>query len=129
MLGLQLGGDADCQWTDRLSATGTAKAGLFVNWVGHDTVLRNTGPDILVEGSESDTGLSGVIDANLQATLTHGRWQFVGGYRVLVLSGMATAASQFDFAINEDPAAVLGNVDHQGSVILHGPFAGVTCEF
>lgn len=129
-LGLQLGGDADFPCSSWLTVTGTATAGLFVNWVDHQTLLRNTAPDILAQGSASDTGLSGVIDVNLKATISRGAGcRLFAGYRLLLLSGMATAASQFDFAINEDPAAVLRNVDHQGSVLLHGPFAGFTREF
>jgi len=129
MLGLQFGCDAACKLTSCVEVAGTAKAGMFVNWLGHDTLLQNTGPDILAAGSESGTGLSGVIDTNLRATVSHGRCQLACGYRVLLLSGMATAESQFDFAINEDPAAVLGTVNHQGSVLLHGPFAGFTVVF
>ncbi len=48
---------------------------------------------------------------------------------LLLMSGMARAADQFDFSINEDPDAVTGNVNHQGNVVLHGPWCGVTWVF
>lgn len=129
LVGLQFGSRADCQVTNWLGLSGTAKGGMFLNWMQHDTLLLNTGPDILAEGSKSTLGLSGVIDADLKAVIRHNHCQLVVGYRVLLLSGMATAADQFDFAINEDPAAIFGSLNHQGAVLLHGPFAGLTAEF
>jgi hypothetical protein len=129
MLGLQIGGDANYQLTDCLAIAGNAKTGMFINFIEQDTVLRNTAPDILIDGGNSATGLSGVIDVNLNGTYTHGCLELIAGYRVLLLSGMATAEAQFDFSINEDPDAVVRNVDHQGSVVLHGPFVGLTATY
>lgn len=101
---------------------------MFVNWVYHDTVLINNpaggGADVNFHGSKSDTGLSGVIDASLMCRVRQGNWELIVGYRVLLLSGLAKAAEQFDFAINEDPEAVTRNVNHQGTSVLHGPFVG-----
>ncbi|MGE3406148.1 MAG: BBP7 family outer membrane beta-barrel protein [Pirellulales bacterium] len=124
-LGVQIGTEAHYLVLDWLELGGTFKSGMFVNWVEQDTTLINNNATF-AQGGQSDTALMGVVDFNLMATVIHGNWRFSAGYRALLMSGMARASDQLDFSINEDPAAVTGNVNHQGTVVLHGPWAGVT---
>ncbi len=129
LLGLQVGGDATYSLTSWLEVTGKAKAGMFVNWVDQETLLQNTGPNLSAQGGKSDTGLASVIDVEMMFAARRGPWTLFAGYRALVHGGMAKAGDQFDFSINEDPAAVIGNVDHQGTLVLHGPFGGLMGEY
>ena len=107
-----------------LHATATGKA--IVAWIPDTELVRVISANGLTSYTpRTITTLSGLVDGSLKLTYIHGNLEIFGGYRALLLSGMALASDQFDFSINEDPGAVLNNVNHQGSTILHGPFMGL----
>ena len=128
LLGLQIGGDLLMPLTDRVEIVGTLKTAAFANIANHDTLLVNDNAPF-ASGGAATTGLSALVDANLLIRYAVHKLQFQAGYRVLMVSGLAVAPDQLDFSINEDPAAVIGDIDHQGTIVFHGPWAGVVGRF
>ena len=66
------------------------------------------------------------IDLGLQWQFAT-RWSAHIGYRVVVATGMALADHQIPPYVVDTPE--LANIDHNGQLILHGGFAGLTYSF
>ena len=54
-------------------------------------------------------------------------WSARAGYRVVAITGVALADSQFPQYINDIPD--IQNVQHTDSLVLHGAFFGITYNF
>jgi hypothetical protein len=57
----------------------------------------------------------------------HERWSAFLGYRLLVATGIGLADHQLTPYVVDIPE--LADIDTNGTLILHGAFAGLTCRF
>ncbi len=133
LVGFQLGGYMSYQFCCRWSVYGGAKAGLYNNHsnlykrlygVNGDAMI-GAGPYAGADASASTTADTlaclGQIDLGL-------RWQATchfalrAGYRVVGISGVALSDDQFLYNYNDYGA--YQDIDTNGSVVLHGAYAG-----
>jgi hypothetical protein len=133
LYGFQLGGRGEVFVIPQLSFDFGAKFGLFGNYIDHhsriggaagDAVVNN-GPFINqpfnVTSSASTISFLGELNAGASFWLTK-HWRLTGGYRALAITGVALAADQIPMdlrGINDVQA-----IDADGSLILHGAYAG-----
>ncbi|MGA2031667.1 MAG: hypothetical protein ABSG68_05385 [Thermoguttaceae bacterium] len=137
LIGLQFGFNGEYCLNERLKVFVTPKFGLYDN-VMNQSFNAYTGNC----SNEAHSGLYGnnyPINSNKNgfAFLTQVdvglNWQVcqhieaLAGYRVVAMTGMALADNQFPQITGDVPA--LGDIQHNGSLILHGAFAGLTFRF
>jgi hypothetical protein len=134
LLGFQMGGQGSWYINNCLSLYGSGRAGVFNNHVTSSQALYGLNGDAVIATgtyagqayryTASNDSLAAIGQIDLGLRYQHGcHWSFNGGYRVVGISGVATAPGQFadNFA---DPRYVR-NVCASDSVILHGAYAGV----
>ena len=123
----QAGGDLSYWFGDSFALTGMAKMGWGVNRTRERSAINGAftaGPTpFSVSATSEHVGSSGLLEYGLFANwrLTHGAMVRVG-YQAIFLTNMALAPRQLNFLTS--PAAQL-NVDHNGTLFLHGPSAGL----
>ncbi len=131
LYGYQFGGLLNYCWTDHLSLNIGGKFGLYANDVQAD---RRVGTETAVAyrfGNNADIAQTSYSDVVL-ATLgevnvglgyrVSNAWTINGGYRVMGVSGIATAFDQMaqDFGTSLYP----GGVHASDSLVLHGAYVG-----
>ena len=89
-----------------------------VLWPGYPQYPVESTTDVVAFLTEFDVGLDWQFHPNWSATL---------GYRATVATGMALADHQIPFFPGDTPE--LADIDYNGYLLLHGAFAGVTCQF
>jgi len=134
LIGCQLGFQADYAWRQRLHWIAATKFGLYANHINHySRIIGNRGPAYVggigpnagmlfdVPSSKTDVAFLGELDLGLGWHITP-RLQASVGYRVVAVTGVALATNQipYNFAGIQDVA----DVDSNGSLILHGGYAG-----
>lgn len=141
LIGAQIGGRVAYQATDRVGLFADAKVGLFGNHIRHYSaiggangfaVVNNPGGPfdgevISVRSSKDDVAMLGelVLGGNYQLTRT---CSLTGGYRAVALTGVALSTNQIPLD-NIWTVDSVRDIDSNGSVILHGAFAGVTFNY
>ena len=137
------GAQIGCQWIRRIGCHGgffiAPKFGVFNNHINHRFDLRRGDgtaamPSLFsgVSGSYPVSSSTDVVSflSELNLGLT---WQptchcsFFGGYRVLVMSGIATADSQIPQYIVDIPE--IAAIDHEDALVLQGVFFGGAYTF
>ncbi len=132
LYGYQFGGRLiyclNCRWN--LSIGG--KVGLYGNHIdyrnriGTETVdaYRTGVATDLVNFNDSDTSLSTLseLDLGLGYRISNA-WTVRGGYRMMGLTGIATAANQF--ASDSTSIASMSSINSCDSILLHGGYAGL----
>jgi hypothetical protein len=138
LFGFHLGGSGRYCLTKRLSLDLAAKAGLFGNWIDHDSVIGgaagvavidngpNAGRAFEVHNSKSDVAFLGELNAGLKWCILHSLTATVG-YRVVGVSGVALPTDQIyhDLRGINDVELIASN----GSLILHGGYAGLEFNY
>jgi len=137
LFGFQLGGGLSYCLTNRFTAFTIAKAGVYDN---HVTALQkvygpagtatiNTGPNA---GQAFDVRTAGFETLGVAGQMDFGaRWMICNsltanfGYRVLGISGVATAATNVQQTNFHDVDGI-AHVNRCGTFLLHGVFAGLT---
>lgn len=134
LFGFQVGGGVSYNLTDCLSAYATGKFGVFNNHVtglqqvygtlGNATI--NNGPfdgdEFVVNSSDNVLAAAGQFDlGGLWRVGNH--WSINFGYRVMALSGVATADTNLKTANFHDVEGIASQ-DAFGSVLLHGAYVG-----
>lgn len=138
LVGFQLGGIGQYFVTPRLSLDFGQKAGFFGNrceqesWIGGaaGTAVINNGPNcgraFDISSTKNAFSILGELDLGLSYRFTQ-CWTASAGYRAVGATGIALPTNQMypDVrGIND-----LEDVDSNGSVIVHGGYAGLTYGF
>jgi hypothetical protein len=133
LYGFQLGGRGQVYLTRRFSFDLVSKFGIFGNHVNHNQSIGGTAGLATVNNgpfngqpyniaSQTDTvSLLGEVRAGASYWLTN-QWRVLGGYRAVGVSNLALTTNQIpsDLRGLNDAAAI----DTNGSLILHGAYAG-----
>jgi len=138
LVGFQFGFDADyCFWRN-LRLFVAPRIGIYNNHVRNDfRVYRDDG----VSASPTAPGIAGSYPVHttrdvfsLLAQIDLGlEWQYDPswnvqiGYRVVAATGIGLADHQIPFYIVDLPE--IRDIDHNGNLLLHGAFAGLTYQF
>jgi hypothetical protein len=133
LYGFQLGGRGEIFVSQRMSLDLGTKFGVFGNHINHhsriggsagDAVINNgpfNGQPFNVTSTADSISFLGELKAGASYWLTN-NWRITGGYRAVGITGLALAADQIPLdlrGINDVDA-----VDTDGSLILHGAYAG-----
>jgi len=134
MIGFQLGGELNYRFAKCWSVFVNGKAGVYGNHAtnqqsvygsnGYATMNNGAwaGEDFWIESSTTDLAMLAQLDLGVKWQVNC-NWSLTAGYRVVGVSGVALYADQLptDFS-NYD---VISDIDTNGSLLLHGGFAGV----
>jgi hypothetical protein len=138
LIGFQVGGRVDYCMTRCLSSFVTTKFGLYGNHISHRSVIYGTngyaivndaaspfnGRDFNINSTVNTVSFLGEIDLGLDYQISR-CWSASVGYRAVAATGVAHATRQ---VIRDDTGTDLdwvGDVNKNGSLILHGAFAGL----
>ncbi len=138
LIGFQLNAQGQYYVTKRLSLLAGTKVGVFANYIDHhsriggalgDAVINNgpnAGQAFNVTSDKNDIALLGEIDLGLNYQMTR-CWSATLGYRAVAVSGVALPTNQIypDLRGIQDVAII----DSNGSLILHGGYAGVEFNY
>ncbi len=128
LYGFQIGNRVDWQVTDRFSIFGTPKMGIYGNHAqSESTYYRGDGiQNFDITGSKNLVSFLGQFDLGMKYDIND-HWSATAGYRVVVATGIALSDSQIPafLAAAGDFAEVKTNND----LVLHGVFAGISCNW
>jgi hypothetical protein len=133
LLGFQMGGQAAWYATNNLSFFGGGRFGVYNNHIEARQSIYGTGGDAYIANgthageayrfNTSTNVLAGLGQIDFGMRYQWGcHWSFVGGYRIVGITGVATAPSQIPG--NFADSFYIQRVCAGDSVILHGAFAG-----
>ncbi len=141
LVGAQIGGRVTYQPTSWFNLFADAKIGLYGNHIRHRSSIGGTngfavvdnpggafdGEVIDVRSSKNDVAFLSevVLGGNYQLTRTI---SLTGGYRAVALTGVALSTNQIPLD-NIWTVDSVREIDSNGSLILHGAFAGVTFNY
>lgn len=135
MVGIQFGARSEHCLSQKLALNIGTKVGVYNNSIYHRQFIHdgslnyatvNTGPyatqDYSVSANKDDVAFLGELDFGLSYQVGC-RTRLSIGYRAVAVSGVALATDQipYNFADLQDA----GRIDSNGSLILHGGYAGV----
>jgi hypothetical protein len=138
LLGFQFGFDVDYRVANNLRLFAGPRFGIYNNHIDHTFRLY------LGDGTVATTGGSGVpgtypvhsttdnisfltqIDLGLDWQFAR-QWSARVGYRVVAATGIGLADNQLPQYMVDIPE--IANIDHNGQLILHGAFMGITYNF
>jgi hypothetical protein len=128
LVGFQIGGQGEYFLGPRFGLFGGTKLGVYGNHVDHRSQLyRGDGLSSFdIVSDKNDVALLGELSFGGRYYLSQ-RWSIFGGYRAIGVSGVALADTQVPFFLID--RAEFEDVDTNGSLILHGAFAGVACNY
>jgi len=139
MIGVQVGYLLEYRMGCRASAFIAPKIGLYNNHIknrfdlyrGDGTVatpLASSGVtgSFPVSASKDIASFLSEIDLGLRYQLTR-HWSLFGGYRVVVINGVGLSDDQIPQYIVDLPE--ISSIDSNGSLVLHGAFAGIGLNF
>jgi hypothetical protein len=138
LMGFQLGGQCKCLFAPRFRFETAAALGVYGNhmrqssWIGGaaGTAVINNGPNaglaFCVDSSKDDVAVLGEARVGLSCQFTR-CWSGALGYRAVAVTGVALPTNQIypDLRGIQDVAIV----DSNGSLILHGCYAGVEFNY
>jgi hypothetical protein len=138
LIGAQVGFDAAYNLKYGLRLFITPKVGIYDNILDSTFQARasvNGGPYVDATSSEGDfpahgskVGFSILTQVDLGAEWQFSKnWSARAGYRFVAITGMGLAEDQFPQYINDIPE--IEHVANSSSLILHGAFFGVTCNY
>ena len=134
LFGAQVGGQLRYALTQRLHFNSATKFGLYGNHISHQSFIGgangaaivNNGPNagraFDVRSSKNDVSFAGEINLGGVYRL-HPQWNLSAGYRAMAVTGLALPTEQIypDLRGIDD----LYDIDSNGSLILHGAYAGL----
>ncbi len=136
LLGVQFGGLAQRGFKDRWNASAAIKVGLFGNHITNNSTLGGSAGSAFVDDAtnpfdgnayrlhtdKDDVAILGEIDLGLTYQIRE-RWRAFFGYRAVAISGVGLSTNQFptDFSNLTEAGVIQSN----GSLILHGGYAGI----
>ena len=128
LYGFQLGARIDYQPSLKCSMFLAPKIGLYGNHIETDASLtRGDGyTEWSVSEDKNDFSFLCQIDAGLNYHFSD-RWSAFGGYRAVAITGVALSDDQVPQYLVDLPG--FQEVNSDGSVILHGAFAGLEYRF
>lgn len=139
LLGFQFGSYMAWNATDRFALTCAPRIGLFNNRVNHRFELyRGDGvhatPDPAsgigggypIDTSEDVFSVLCQLDVGVKYCV-YRNWSLVGGYRLVALSNIALADEQIPPYLADIPE--IANIDTSNSLLLHGAYFGVGCNW
>ncbi|MBC8357224.1 MAG: BBP7 family outer membrane beta-barrel protein [Planctomycetes bacterium] len=137
LIGFQVGGRADYCVGSRLSLFANTKVGIYGNHIGHrsriygangqafvgDAASPYFGQDVDITSDKDDFAMIGDLSIGANWCI-NSCWTINAGYRAVGVSGVALSTNQVpvDFIGALDS---IRTVDANGSLILHGAFAGI----
>ncbi len=136
LIGAQIGGRADWRVHRAWRVFAGTKVGVFANDINFDTRLsrgdgalatfESTGNTFDLHAHETDVSLLAQIDLGLAWDFSR-HWSANIGYRAVGISGLALADDQLPafLAAEQDWT----DIDSNGSMILHGGFAGLEFRY
>jgi hypothetical protein len=136
LVGFQTGGRADYWWTNHFGVFSDVKFGVYNNHITHHSSVSgnrgyatanngpNSGEAFNIHSSKDDVAFVGEWRAGVNWQLTN-HWRAVAAYRAVALTGVALPGEQIP-AFFGDYSGV-GNIDSNGSMILHGAQLGLEC--
>ena len=134
LIGAQVGGHLEYGLTGCLNFTSELKMGVYGNHITHTSRIGgangvatvgagpNAGRPYDVDFSKNDVAFIGELKLGL-AYHFYKRWVLTGGYRAVALTGVALATNQIPRDLRGIDDVI--NVDSNGSLILHGSYAGI----
>jgi hypothetical protein len=136
LIGAQIGGRADWRLNPRWRVFAGTKLGVFANDINYDARLyrgdgalatfSSTGNTFDLHAHETDVSMLAQIDLGLSWDFTQ-HWSATVGYRAVGITGLALADDQIPafLAAEQDWT----DIDSNGSMILHGGFAGLEFRY
>jgi hypothetical protein len=138
LIGFQLNAQGQYYVTQRLSLLAGTKFGLFANHINHHSriggawgdAIINNGPNewapFNVKSNKNDIAFLGELNVGLNYQMSC-CWSATLGYRAVAVTGVALPSNQIysDLRGIQDVAIV----DSNGSLILHGGYAGVQFNY
>ena len=138
LIGFQIGTEGSYCASNRLSFDFGTKIGVFGNhvehlsWIGGSagTAVINNGPNLgrefVVNNSKNDVAFLAELDLGANYCIND-CWSLIGGYRAVAVTGVALPTNQIypDLRGIQDVEQVASN----GSLILHGGYFGVECNY
>lgn len=138
LIGFQVGGRADYCLTRALNGFAVTKFGIYGNHISHRSVIAGPngtaivadpaspfdGENYDVSSTVTDVAFLGELNLGLDYQISR-CWSATAGYRAVVASGVGHSTSQI---IRDDTGTDLGwlaDTNNNGSLILHGAFAGL----
>lgn len=141
LLGFQVGGRADYLMGARLSVFAETKAGIYGNHISHrsriygangpafvgDPTSPYFGQDVDFTTDQDRFAMIGDLSVGARWSFNSG-WSISAGYRAVGVSGVALSTNQIpvDFIGALDS---IQTVNSNGSLILHGAFAGIDYNY
>ncbi len=128
LAGLQVGVEGSAQLEEDLRITGSAKGGVYANYVDKDFHYENvSSPPIALDFDESGLDVAGIMQADLELALevAEGVEIFVGG-TAMYLMGVATGPGNVPEA---NTASEFTDLDNDDNVLYAGGRAGLRVSF
>ncbi len=136
LVGFQIGAYMNYRVCNSVYVFAAPKIGIFGNHINaHNSMALADGTpatfdangDVLnFHNSRNVFSMLGSIDVGVNWAFAP-NWSLVGGYRVVALTGVALGDNQIPQFFADE--AGWKNVNTNGSLILHGAFAGIECRF
>ncbi len=136
LLGFQFGGLAQRAFKDRWNVSAAIKVGLFGNHITNNSSLGGSAGSAFVDDptnpfdgnayrihtDKDDVSMLGEIDLGVTYQIRE-RWRAFFGYRAAAVTGVGLSTNQFptDFSNLTEAGVIQSN----GSLILHGGYAGI----
>lgn len=137
LVGSQVGCHLHYQLAPRWVITVSPAVGIYGNYIEHrfeayrgdgelfDTVPASY-PGYPVRSNTGAISFLSQVDVGVEWLLSE-RWTATIGYRVIAATGMALADHQIPPFVVDTPE--LADIDHNGHLLLHGGYAGITAQF
>lgn len=136
LFGVQLGGRMDYWATQSWRVYSGIKFGLYGNQISQSQVINNSvaaatvqeigcehdGQQYWLSSSKTDAAFLGELDLGTSYQITR-RWSAYAGYRAVAATGVALTNNQIPTYLCDIQDAC--NIDSNGSLILHGVYAGI----
>ena len=134
LIGFQLGGNVNYNLTCRWSLFTGTKLGIYNNHISHQSAIYGpsgvampnsggfAGTPYDIQSSKDDIAFLGEFNVGVGYQFSQ-HWRATVGYRVMGATGIALAPAQIPANFAYLPG--VAQVDSDGSLILHGAFAGL----
>jgi hypothetical protein len=138
LIGFQVGAEGEYSLTPRLNIDLGLKLGLFGNYIEHSSVIHgaagvavinngpNNGVEYAVDNSKDDVAMLGEVNLGVEYRITPA-WSATVGYRAVAVTGVALPTDQIYPDLRGIQDVLL--VDSNGSLILHGGYAGIEYQY
>lgn len=136
LIGAQIGGRGDWRMHERFGVFAATKLGLFANDINYDVrvyrgdgttaIFNQTGNTFDLEAGKTDVSFLAQLDLGVNWAFSH-HWSANLGYRAVAITGLALADDQIPAFLAAE--ADWTDIDSNGSMILHGAFAGLEFKY